>query len=355
MAAISATWRAARGACLAVGLGSSVVAVTEPSLGEDHQSIQHMVVIQPIALDDDCVDLQQLRYVLAVADTRNFTRAAERCFVVQSALSQRIANLERELGTALFARTSRRVELTAAGEAFLPLARQSLKAADRAATEAAAAVGHVRGRLAIGVIPTVAAIDVPDVLRRFREEYPAVHIELRVAASDRLAGHVATGELDVAFLGLPEGQDPVGVTSRALVHDRHVAVLPAGHRLAGRSGISLADLADEAFADFPHGSPGRAQGDHAFASAELRRDVAFEVVSAELMLDLVRHGLAVALLPSLFVNPAPDLVILPVTDGPRRVEHLAWSDFNPSPATRAFLDILAADPVDRGATPSESP
>lgn len=292
------------------------------------------------------MDLQQLRYVLAVADTRNFTRAAERCFVVQSALSQRIANLERELGTALFARTSRRVELTAAGEAFLPLARQSLEAADRAATEAAAAVGHVRGRLAIGVIPTVAALNVPDVLRRFREKYPAVQIELRVAASDRLADQVAAGHLDVAFLGLPESQTPAGVNFRALVHDRHVAVLPAGHRLAAHSEVSLADLADEAFADFPSGSPGRTQGDHAFASAKIRRTVAFEVVSAELMLDLVRHGLAAALLPSTFVKPTPELAIRPVTDGPRRVEYLAWSDFNPSPATRAFLDIFNAEPED---------
>src|SRR5690606_32613841 len=137
-------------------------------------SVQHMVAMPSIVIHDCSVDQQQLRYVLAVAETRNFTRAAERCFVAQSALSQRIAHLERALGTALFARTSRRVELTAAGEAFLPLARQSLDAADRAATEAAAAVGQVRGRLAIGMIPTVAALNVPEVLRRFREKYPAV-------------------------------------------------------------------------------------------------------------------------------------------------------------------------------------
>lgn len=78
------------------------------------------------------MDLQQLRYVVAVAETRNFTRAAERCFVVQSALSHRVANLERELGVKLFARTSRRVELTPAGAAFLPAARQALEAAERA-------------------------------------------------------------------------------------------------------------------------------------------------------------------------------------------------------------------------------
>src|SRR5919106_5293211 len=113
------------------------------------------------------VELQQLRYVIAVAETSNFTRAAERCLVVQSALSHQIARLERELGARLFERTSRRVRLTPAGAAFLPAARQCLDAAERAAAEVAAAVGEVRGRLAVGMISTVAAIDVPSALREF--------------------------------------------------------------------------------------------------------------------------------------------------------------------------------------------
>ncbi|NUP35758.1 MAG: LysR family transcriptional regulator, partial [Streptomyces sp.] len=87
------------------------------------------------------MDLQQMRYVVAVAETRNFTRAAERCFVVQSSLSHRIAGLERELGVKLFARSSRRVELTPAGVAFVAGARECLAAADRAAADAAAATG----------------------------------------------------------------------------------------------------------------------------------------------------------------------------------------------------------------------
>ena len=116
------------------------------------------------------MDLQHMRYVVAVAETGSFTRAAERCFVVQSALSHQIANLERELGVKLFARTSRRVELTQAGQAFLPGARLSLEAAERAATEAAAAAGEVRGHLAIGTIPTVTAVDIPEALQRFHDQ-----------------------------------------------------------------------------------------------------------------------------------------------------------------------------------------
>src|SRR3954453_8025852 len=120
-----------------------------------------MFVIRSIYKEDGSMELHQLRYVLAVAETSSFTRAAERCLVVQSALSHQIARLERELGARLFERTSRRVRLTPAGAAFLPAAHQCLDAAQRAAAEVAAAVGQVRGHLRVAVIPVITAVDVP--------------------------------------------------------------------------------------------------------------------------------------------------------------------------------------------------
>lgn len=302
-----------------------------------------MFVIPPIYDHDGSMDLQQLRYVVAVAETRSFTRAAERCFVVQSALSHQVAKLERELGLRLFARTSRRVELTQAGEAFLPAARESLAAAARAVSEAAAALGEVRGRLSVGVIPTVAAVDIPDLLERFRQAHPDVRVAMTVGSSWEMTERVAGGELDVAFLGLPEGDEPQGVEARELARDDLVAVLPADHRLATRSPITLADIAEEVFADFPTSSPGRAQSDRAFADAGLARDVAFEVPVPELMIGLVRRRLAVAFLAPTFVGTEhPGVVTVPVSDGPRRVEYLVWSAFNPTPAVRAFLDVVAS-------------
>lgn len=308
-----------------------------------------MLFIFSIVMHDGSMDLQQMRYVIAVAETRNFTRAAERCFVVQSALSHRVAGLERELGVRLFARTSRRVELTPAGEAFLPAARQSLDAADRAAAEAAAAVGVVRGRLAVGMIPTVAALDIPAVLESFREDHPEVRVALRVGASNEMAAQVAAGGLDIAVLGLPEDDEPRGVRFRVLSRDRHVAVVPGNHPLAGKARVSMRRLAEEVYVDFPVDSPGRMQSDRAFAAAQLARDVAFEVSELDLMVRIVRQGLAVALLPSAVAAGASGVVTVPITDGPRRVEYLAWSDFNPTPATTAFLRVLEPD----GAAPSE--
>ena len=302
-----------------------------------------MLVIGSIAIHDGRVDLQQLRYVVAVAGTRSFSRAAEQCFVVQSALSHQVAKLERELGLKLFARTSRRVEPTQAGTAFLPAARECLASAERAVTEAAAAVGEIRGRLRVGVIPTVAAVDIPGVLQRFRDRHPQVRVVLQMGRSNEMTARVAAGDLDAAFLGLPERDRPQGVNVRELARDESVAVLPAGHALASESPIPLARLAGETFVDFPAGSPGRVQSDLAFAGESLQRDVAFEVTTADLITRLVRQGLAVALLPSAFIGHGDTgLVTVPVVNGPRRVEYLVWSDFNPTPALRAFLDALDA-------------
>lgn len=297
-----------------------------------------------------------MRYVVAVAETRNFTRAAERCSVVQSSLSHRIAGLERELGVRLFARSSRRVEPTPAGEAFVVRARECLEAADRAVADASAAAGVVRGRLAVGVIVTAAAVDVPELLQRYRAQYPQVRVVLRSGRSDDLVAAIRDGELDIAFLGLPEGQLPTGVETLVLDHDEHVLVVPGGHRLAGASRVALRDIAGETFVDFMVGTPARAQSDQAFAAAGLARDVAYEVGVVEMITRLTARGLGVALLPSAFIRPLaagdPELALVPVVDGPHRLECLAWSRFNPSPATRAMLRVLG---VPAGVNAPEAP
>lgn len=280
-----------------------------------------------------------MRYVVAIAEERSFTRAAERCFVVQSSLSHQIKALERELGVVLFARSSRRVEPTAAGEAFLPAARASLEAAERAVGDALAATGLIRGTLTIGVIPTVTALDIPAALREFRTAHPQVRVRLRSGGSDEFLAAIAEGRMDVAVLGLPETVRPRGVASRVLARERLVAVLGPGHRFAGRRRLRLAELAEEAFVDFPAGAPGRVPSDLAFAAAGLPREVAFEAMSVETILELVRQELAVALLPPGIVPEGSELCNVPVSDGPRRTQHLAWSGFNPSPAASAFLEL----------------
>lgn len=285
-----------------------------------------------------------MRYVVAVAETGSFTKAARQCLVVQSALSHQIARLERSLGARLFDRTSRSVRLTQAGAAFLPAARQCLDFAERAAAEVAAAVGEVRGRVVVGVIPTVAAVDLPSALKVFRERYPQVRVALKMLSSLDMVKQVRDGALDLAFLGLPLGARPEGVRGRELARDEHVAVLAPSHPLARRPELTLEELAGEMFADFPARTPGRVQADQAFEKAGLRREVAFEVTTAELMAGLIREGLAVAVLPSRYTPQLSGVVTVPVVDGPSRVEHLVWSAAGLTPATAAFLDVLGVEP-----------
>ncbi|MFK0401322.1 LysR substrate-binding domain-containing protein [Microbacterium sp. NPDC090225] len=287
------------------------------------------------------MELQQLRYVVEVAATLSFTRAAERCFVTQSALSHQIAALERELGQRLFIRSSRAVRLTEAGEAFLPPARSALASAERAVDAVVAEPDHLEGTVRIGIIPTVSAVRVPRVLAAFRAEHPAVRVELEMGNSDDLAAMIRCGDLDVALLGLRPGSEPRGVGFREIASDHHVAVLPRAHRLAGRTQLRLGSLAEETFVDFPAGTSGRAQSDVAFSAAGVHRDVAFEVEAAGVMLDLVAEGLAVALLtPGVVPETRTEVRTVAVVDGPRRVEYVAWDRTSPRRVARALLTVL---------------
>jgi DNA-binding transcriptional LysR family regulator len=294
-----------------------------------------------IVVHDRCVDLQQLRYVVAVAELGNFTRAAERCFVVQSALSHQVAKLEHELGARLFHRTSRSVALTPAGAALLPAARECLAAAERAQAEVFAATGEIRGRLAVGMIPTVAAVDVPAALRAFHQEHPQVRISLLTGGSDDLADQVRDGALDVAFLGLAEDVKIPNLGSRQLARDPLAALLAPDHRLAGCKRIRLESIAAEEFIDFPAGTTGRAQADRAFAAAGLERAVAFEITDPHVMARLVAEGLGVALLASTYAVRLPGVTVVPVVNTSYRLEHLVWSRLGATPAADAFIARLA--------------
>ncbi|CAH0124396.1 HTH-type transcriptional regulator GltC [Microbacterium foliorum] len=316
-----------------------------------------MLVTGDMTTDHGYMELQQLRYVIEVAATSSFTRAAERCFVTQSALSHQVAALERELGERLFVRSSRSVRVTEAGEAFLEHARTAVAAAENARDAASSAGGRVVGTLRLGIIPTVTALDVPALIARFRSAHPDARVELTVGNSDALVDALRRGELDAALLGLRPGVEPRGVAVRELSRERLVAAVPRAHRLAGRRRVRLADLADETFADFPSGTSGRAQSDAAFAAAGIARDVAFEADSAALMLGLVSAGVAVTLLaPGAVASAASGVVAVAVSDGPERIEYAAWDARSPRGVTSALLRAIEAlAPIGRDtATPDDA-
>ncbi|WP_067838692.1 LysR substrate-binding domain-containing protein, partial [Nocardia lijiangensis] len=199
---------------------------------------------------------------------------------------------------------------------------------------------EVRGRLAVGLIPTVAAVDVPGALRVFRARYPHVRIGLRVGASEDLVEQVERGAIDVAFLGLPTTARPRGVAAHELARDRLVAVVAPDHPLAGESTVDLRRLASEVFVDLPAGTAGRVQSDQAFTAAGLDRDVAFEVTTADYITRLVGQNLCVAMLPAAYAPQLTGVVTIEVDDAPARVEYVVWNRCGRTPAAAAFLSIL---------------
>jgi DNA-binding transcriptional LysR family regulator len=243
------------------------------------------------------MELRQLEHFVTAAEERHFTRAAQRLHIVQSGLSASIKALERELDAPLFVRSTRRVELTQAGHALLPEARRTLAAA-QAATDAVAAVqGLLRGTLAVGTMQILPpAVDILAVLGRFHAEHPGVELRLRQAGTGTLLEEVRNGTLDLALVA-PVARPPREITMRHLASDPLLVACAPTHPLANRRQVALADLAGEQFVDFQPDWGLRMLLDQTFTAAGLERSSALEVNDVPSLLELVAHGLGVALVP----------------------------------------------------------
>lgn len=291
------------------------------------------------------MNLQQLRYVLAVAETRSFTRAADGLFVVQSALSQQVRKLESELGVQIFNRTTRSVSLTPAGESLVPLLRQVIAGVDQIIVDAQALRGTVTGRLTVGMmeIPSE-SLDMAALMATFHARYPDVSVTLRSGGSDLLVQATRDRKLDVAIVGSNVARSGDQISFDHLFSESLVAVLSMQHLLAARPSVSLAELAELPFIDFPPGYGLRHETDRGFAG--IQRRVAFEVTRVDEVIHFVCEGLGVALLPeSVARNRAQtnaSLVLIPVQGAVlRREVHLvAPQAALRSAATNAFIDCV---------------
>lgn len=296
------------------------------------------------------MNLKQIEYALAVADEGSFTRAAVRCHTVQSALSHQIARLERQLGAQLFERTSRRVALTPAGEAFVRSARAALEATRRIGDDVAAACGQVRGCLRLGMISSLTGLDLVEHIAAFHQLYPQVDVHLNVGRSEWMVEEVRGRRMDVAMIGVWPGAPVEGVALRALVDEELVAVLAPGHPLASAERLLLAQLADQPLVDFAAGTGARRQTDEAFAAANLAHRVQFEITDMRLVEQFVRRGLAVGLVPAAVALEFEGVVAVPISDAPVRRVYAIWSN-TPTPAARAFVAMLEQVLADQAPKP----
>lgn len=292
------------------------------------------------------MELRQLHHFLTVADHLNFTRAAQELHLVQSAVSTSVQALEHELGAALFERTTRRVTLTAAGEALLPRARRVLAEATAAREDVDAVRGLVSGALAIGTIQTLTWVDLPTVVASFHRSHPGVQVTLREAPVDDLVALLRAAELDLAFLALDEGGLPKDLTPLASHEEELALITGPDHRLVDRRRVAPRELAQERFIDFQCGTGLQTVVVRLCDRAGLDRQVAFQVTQLDLLVELVGRGLGVAIVP----RPVAQRSGLPTIalrhhDVRRRVALVARSAEPTNPAVRALLPELLSRPT----------
>jgi DNA-binding transcriptional LysR family regulator len=245
------------------------------------------------------VELRQLEHFVAVAQECHFTRAAKRLHIAQSGLSASIRSLERELGAALFLRSTRQVQLTPAGQALLVEARRALAASDAAKEAVAAVQGLLRGSLSIGSLQCLHAVHLPTLLAGFLSAHPGLEMSLRQGGSGELTELVRAGRLDAAFVSRPT-RNPEDAVVTALDSEPLVLACALDHRLATADRVKLPDLADEQFVDFPADWGTRDLADRVLTGAGIERRVAMEVTDVHSLLDMVAFGLGVALVPRSF-------------------------------------------------------
>jgi DNA-binding transcriptional LysR family regulator len=294
--------------------------------------------------DHGPMELRQLRAFVAVAEEQNFTRAAQRLYVVQSAVSATVQSLERELGVTLLDRSSHPVSLTDAGRALLEEARKTLAAADAAVEAVDEVRGGLRGTVHLGTMQyrRGSRASVAQIIRAFSQQHPAVRVVTRHSGgSTEMVEQVRSGLLDLAFVGLG-GEQPDGVLLTTLAREPMALVCHREHPLAENRQVRLEDLADGVFADVPATWGTRIALDGALQSAGIAREVRYEINDMPGVVDFVEQDLAIAVMPPSYVPDSPDVRILAIADAPVWLISLATpTQRTPSAASAALARVIA--------------
>ncbi|WP_340267964.1 LysR family transcriptional regulator [Sphingobium mellinum] len=242
------------------------------------------------------MDLRQLRYFVAVAETRNFHRAAERLNISQPPITVAIRKLESELGEALFVRDPRGVTLTPAGRAALPAAREAIAATEQLRDVVREGASGLRGRLRLGIIGSANSDLLPRVIPPFCKAFPDVELALAEMSSVEIVQAIAAQQIDIGFIRLPM-IDAAPVSVEVVEHDELVVALQATDPLAARKRLTLAELADRPFIFFNPVSVLNAITHIACQRAGFAPRIQQQATQVQTLLSLVEAGLGVALIP----------------------------------------------------------
>lgn len=287
---------------------------------------------------DTRVELRHLRYFLAVAEERNFSRAAQRLHIAQPPLSMQIRQLEEILGGPLFVRTSRSVRLTEAGEILLRSARRILEQTSNEIERVSSVARGESGTLVFGFVSTALYTSMPDLLQRFQHENPSIHLHLHEMHSSEITHALVRSHLDLGLLRDPEP----GLKTLPLLIEEYCLLLPRGHRLAHCSSVNLRNLADENFILFP-----RAAGEKAWnktvglcESAGFLPRIVQEAGSWQTIVGLVATGMGISIAPACVSAICHESVVaLPLHPTATTELHIASAAEGLSPQAKKLLEI----------------
>jgi DNA-binding transcriptional LysR family regulator len=285
------------------------------------------------------MELRQLRYLDSVARHRSFTRAALDLHIAQSALSQQVRRLEQELGVELLRRTTRRVEVTDAGELVLGRARRALAEADGVRADLDALQGLVKGTLRLGGVPPVGPVHPAALIADFSRSHPGLAITVREDVAFTLLDELRDGGLDLV-MALVDADALDGLEGERLLDEELVLIAPADHPLARAKRVRVERLAGEALVAYSAGSVLR---DTLLALVPDGHIVA-EANDLETVRELTARGLGVSLMPRAVAAPHGDrLAIRPLSSRRTLPVSLVWrAGERPTPAAEAFREHVLA-------------
>jgi LysR family hydrogen peroxide-inducible transcriptional activator len=293
------------------------------------------------------IKLKDLKYLVAVADTKHFGRAAARCHVSQPTLSTQLKKLEQYLGLQLIERQPRRVTLTAAGERIVERARRIVEASDEVMEIARSEHDPLSGRLRLALLPTIGPYLLPLVMQRIRKALPRLELMLYEYQTAPMLEHVLAGEVDVGILALPV-HGP-SLATRRLYDEPFVVLAPAGHAFKSHSSVRPADLAGETLLLLEEGHCLRDQALEVCTRVDISERQDFRATSLETLRQMVAAGAGITLLPELASRgayaAARGLVMRPFTrPQPSRSVGAVWRKSSArAAAIAALLDVIAGE------------
>lgn len=286
------------------------------------------------------VSTRQLRAFIALADQKNFTRAAAQTHLSQPAFSALIRGLEEAVGTRLFDRDTRKVNLTVEGALFREGAMRLLQDFAHTMADLGEHAARRRGRVSLAALPALAAGWLPDVLAAFRSEHPGIELDIADALSEDCVERVRSGRADFALAAIRASAPEL--RTEPFCADRFHLVCRRDHALARKRRVSFADLVGEPFVHLARTSSVRQHIEAAVWPAQLNRVMELEQLST--VAGMVRAGMGISVVPTLtlFLFAHPDLVTKPVAEPQLRREifMIRPRDRGLSVAAQALCDFL---------------